>query len=332
MPAQGPMGKLIKKCFKATEGKIIISSDYNALQGFTGANQTLDDALLTIYGNDIDYHSYMTTRYWPQEFEEGHPDTKEYYDWVKDNFKELRQKSKGISFLLQFGGGPNKLAKNLKVSYGEAKRLYDAYHSTYSKVAKFGKEVVRFAEANGYIEIGHHGLRLQTPLLTKGAKAKLTKMRETFEYEMQQANRANAEGRPAVEPSISEAELRSAEAIQGSSERTAINAKTQYYDLVTLQALYKFRERIHAEGYDDLIVPHATIYDSLYSECDESPEMVQWSNENMIDCMIGTDYVPNQTLKLKANMDIGTAWHDLKELPNHASIEEIQQVLSEVMV
>ena len=332
MPAQGPMGKLIKNCFKATSGKIIISSDYNALQGFTGANQTLDPALMAIYGNDIDYHAYMTVRYWPHEFEEGHAEDREYYEWVKENYEELRQKSKGISFLLQFGGGPNKLAKQLKVPYEEAKRLYDAYHGTYSQVGKFGEKVVKFAEANGYVEIGHHGLRLQTPLVTKAAKAKVNSLRRNLNEELHAQKVALNKGQTVPELSVSEEDVRIAEAVQGSSERTLINAKTQYYDLVTLQALDKFQKRIEEVGYDNQVVGHATIYDSLYAECDKDPEIVKWANENLIDCMTGTDYVPNQTLKLKANMDIGTSWSDLVELPNNASLEEIKQVLSELVV
>jgi len=332
MPAQGPMGKLIKQCFKATDNKVIISSDYNALQGFTGANQTLDAALLDIYGNNIDYHSYMTVRYWPHEFEAGHPETKEYYDWVKTNFKELRQKSKGISFLLQFGGGPKKLSKNLKVPYEEAKRLYDAYHSTYSAVAKFGKKVIQFAEANGYVEIGHHGLRLQTPLVTKVAKARINELRRTYSIERAEMLRCQKQGLPAVAPSVSEKELQIAEAMQGSSERTVVNAKTQYYDIVTLQALYKFQERIIEAGYVNDIIPHATIYDSLYSECTADPTIIKWANDNMVDCMVGEDYVPNQTLKLVANMDIGNSWADLQELPNNCEVGVIKQALSELAV
>ncbi len=279
MPAQGPMGKLIKNCFKATEGNVIVSSDYNALQGFTGSNQTLDPAMLNIYGNDIDYHSYMTTRYWPQEFEEGHPDDKEYYDWVKNNFKELRQKSKGISFLLQFGGGPKKLAKNLKVPFEEGKRLYDAYHKTYKQVAKFGQGVVALAQKQGYINIGHHGLRLQTPLLTKGAKARVNYLRSIYNEEVREQKRCRANGEPAKELTVTETEVITAEAVQGSSERTAINAKTQYYDIVTLQALYQFQNRIHEAGLDDKVVPHATIYDSIYGECAKDLKTIQWVND-----------------------------------------------------
>ena len=48
--------------------------------------------------------------------------------------------------------------------------------------------------------------------------------------------------------------------------------------------------------------------------------------------MVGEDYVPNQILKLKANLDIGPDWKDLHELPNDCPIEVIQQTLSEFMV
>ena len=42
----------------------------------------------------------MTVRYWPEHFGKDRPETPEYYEWVKNNFKELRQKSKGVTFAL----------------------------------------------------------------------------------------------------------------------------------------------------------------------------------------------------------------------------------------
>jgi len=328
MPAHGPMGKLIKKCFKPYGDNIIWSSDYSSLQGYTGADLTKDKALLQIYRDTIDLHAYMTCRYWPEEFDKDHPETREYYEWVKDNYGELRQKSKAVTFALQFGAGPSKIAKTLKVDYDEGKRLYDAYHNTYAGVAKFAKETLKFAEEHGYVELGHHGLRLQTPSVTKEARARLRKLRETYMEAVRQQKQDEAMGKIPQPLTVTEKELQTAEAIVGGTERSLVNARTQYLDINTLQALFKFQNRIHEAGLDSKVVPHATIYDSIYGECHSDVETVEWVNNTLIYCMVGEPYAPYQTLKLRANLDIGPSWADLHELPNNASCDEIKEALS----
>ena len=59
--------------------------------------------------------------------------------------------------------------------------------------------------------------------------------------------------------------------------------------------------------------------------------MIKWFNENLIEVMC-EDFTKDQKIPLVANLDIGTTWEDLEELPNDCSLEEIQQTLSKLMV
>lgn len=330
MPAQGRMGKLIKQCFKPEEGKIIVASDHASLQGRTGGIITNDPALIKIYAEDIDLHMFMCAKYWPDEFESGHPETKEWYDWAKGEYGDLRQRSKGPTFACQFGAAGPKVAKLLKSPVDEGRRVVQAYKDTYPGVARHNKKVIDFALQNGYVELGL-GLRLQTPLITKAAKGKINALRDKFREETRQQKVDLQAGREPQPLSVTEDAIQAAENIQGASERSVANATIQFWDHLTLVGLAKIVDRIMEEGYDDDITVHATIYDSLYFEITNDIEIIEWMNRNLIECMT-EDFVPNQKIPLVANMDVGTTWADLKELPNNASMSEIKEVLSNFMI
>jgi len=162
MPSGSKYGKLIKKCLKAREGYIIGSSDHASLQGRTGANLTKDANLIRLYNEDLDMHSVHATRFWPEEFPDFE-DTFEYYESVKANYPEIRNKSKPGTFLMQFGGGVSKLAKTLKIPVPEAEKIHTAYHhDLYPGMAEYNDGVGETAIRQGYVELGL-GLRLQCP-------------------------------------------------------------------------------------------------------------------------------------------------------------------------
>ena len=161
-PSGSKYGKLIKKCFKARPGFIIGSSDHASLQGRTAANLTKDANLVRLYNDNIDMHSFHATRYWPDAFADFE-DTVEYYAAVKHTHPEERNKSKGPTFLMQFGGGAKKLAATLKCPQPEADAIYHAYHNElYPDMKVYNDKVGVVAEKNGFVELGL-GLRLQCP-------------------------------------------------------------------------------------------------------------------------------------------------------------------------
>jgi DNA polymerase I-like protein with 3'-5' exonuclease and polymerase domains len=226
---------------------------------------------------------------------------------------------------VQFGAGPSKIAKMLGVSKDEGRYYWETYHKTYGGVVKFGEKALVFAEANGYLELGL-GLRLQTPLLTKEAKAGVRALRATYDQEFFEMQRNIKAGKPAIEPSVNLKELEAAEGRLGASERSAVNALTQFWDYLTIDGLRKFQKLVEAEGMDDKVVVHATIYDSLYFAISEDVETIDWVNRNLIKCMC-EDFMDNQPVKLVANVDISTCWGGMIELPNNCSREIIEETL-----
>lgn len=81
---------------------------------------------------------------------------------IQTEAKELRNKSKPISFLKQYGGGAGKIQKVLKCSQQRAQEISNAYDTLYSGLAEFQNSNELFAKKNGYIELAF-GLQLKTP-------------------------------------------------------------------------------------------------------------------------------------------------------------------------
>ena len=66
IPATGSKyAKLIKSCFQAPNGWLLVGLDYNALEAHIDALVTKDPAKLSVYLYGYDSHSYNTVHYWP---------------------------------------------------------------------------------------------------------------------------------------------------------------------------------------------------------------------------------------------------------------------------
>lgn len=73
----------------------------------------------------------------------------------------------------------------------------------------------------------------------------------------------------------------------------------------------------------------ATIYDSIYFNVRNNPETIKWLNDNLIPIMIA-DFLTTQPVKNKAALDIGKSFADMIEIPNNASIEQIEETLAKL--
>ena len=105
------------------------------------------------------------------------------------------------------------------------------------------------------------------------------------------------------------------------------NANFQGYSDLTLIAGTKFRDRYLATGNQHSIIGLNIIHDALYYELDDTPEAVQYLNNNLIECMVG-DFLINQTVHLRAECDFGYNQKEMVTIKNNASLDVIKQQLS----
>jgi hypothetical protein len=109
--------------------------------------------------------------------------------------------------------------------------------------------------------------------------------------------------------------------------RTLHNATVQFWSILTLIAINEFNHRIRSEGLQDWVQVNSTIYDSIYTRCHKDPEIIQWTNNNLIEVMT-VQYLKDEAVHNEATGEIGLNWAELHKVPNNASIDQIKEVLA----
>ena len=245
IPAGSVYGKLIKECFRAPEGWIFCGADFNSLEDYISALTTKDPNKLKVYLDGYDGHCLRAFSYFPDRLS-GIVDTVESINSIKQKFPEVRQDSKGPTFLETYGGTHYGLMKTLGFSKDEALRIHENYHELYQVSDQYVKDKMEEASKTGFVEVAF-GLRLRTPLLAQTLRG----------------NRAT--------PYEAEAEA-----------RTAGNALGQSYGLLNNRAANAFMQKVWDSPYREDIKPVALIHDAIYLIVRDNPEIVTWVNERGI--------------------------------------------------
>lgn len=108
--------------------------------------------------------------------------------------------------------------------------------------------------------------------------------------------------------------------------RTLHNATVQFWSILTLIAINEFNYRIREENLQDYVKVQSTIYDSIYTQTYRDPEIIKWTNDNLIE-ILTAPYLENEIIHNEAEGEIGLNWADLHKVPNNASVEDIAEVL-----
>ena len=292
LPSGSTYGKMVKSCFKAPEGWLMVGADFNALEARICALTTKDPELMKIYSEGYDPHSFNAYTYWPDQFP-GIDDTLESINTIPELYGDLRSKSKTVTFALQYQGTPFTLSKNSGFSMMEAHSVYENYHNKYKVAGKYQKQKIDQATIDGYVTVAF-GLRVRAPLLSSTVLG----------------NR--------ITPKQSEAEA-----------RTIGNALSQSYGLLTNRAANAVMERVWDSQYKLDIKLIAMIHDANYFICKDDLYTVEWLNRVLIEEM-GWQKLPeisHEIVNLGAELEIYyPSWANPIGIPNGASKEEIASI------
>ena len=109
--------------------------------------------------------------------------------------------------------------------------------------------------------------------------------------------------------------------------RTIVNATSQYWSILTLLTINKMHQLIDTEGLQDSIKITATVYDSIYFEVKDDPNVVKWLNDNLIPVMTA-DFITDQKVENLVDLEVGNDWYDLHMIPNSATLDDITTTLN----
>ena len=288
-PSSGSVfAKPIKRCFIAPEDFVVATIDFSALEDRVIANLSGDVNKTSIFLEGIDGHSLATCYYWADKVKA-----------IVGDFTEIKD---GARLLKKIVDEDNSKAKGLR-SASKRVTFGLSYGAFPPKVASTIKCSLEEAEAifNAYHDEMYPGI---------------SKYRE--EYVLPTARRDGELHLGLgfyIKTYDAERDI-----------RTLNNASVQFWSILSVLGINKIHALIDEAGLQDDIFVTATIYDSIYFEVRNDPEIIKWLNDRIVP-ILEKDFIKNQVVPNEARLEIGNSWADLTELSKHATIEEIAGVL-----
>ncbi len=112
-------------------------------------------------------------------------------------------------------------------------------------------------------------------------------------------------------------------------ERTLVNSCSQYWSLLTLFAINKLHQAIDDAGLSTSIIVTNTIYDAIYGEIDNDPELVYWLNQTLPAIMV-QPFIEGEIVHNEADLEVGLDWASFVKISNSATLEDITTILSQL--
>jgi DNA polymerase-1 len=137
IPVRTPLGRRIRKAFVADEGCKLLAADYSQIELRLMAHLSGDPGLCEVYEHGGDIHAETAARMFGLKLDEVS--------------RDQRNSAKAINFGILYGMGPQRLARDLKITLAEAKQFLEAYFREFPGVKDFQIHAVETARANGYV-------------------------------------------------------------------------------------------------------------------------------------------------------------------------------------
>ncbi len=137
IPVRGALGKRMRSCFVASEGRMLVSCDYSQVELRVLASLSRDGALLEAFANGEDIHARTAALV---------------YECAPDQVSaDQRRNAKTINFGLIYGMGAQKLAREIGVTVPQAKAFIEKYFSRLTGIRDFYRRVEEDAQRDGYV-------------------------------------------------------------------------------------------------------------------------------------------------------------------------------------
>ena len=152
IPVRTELGSTMRKYFVAPEGRVLCDADYSQIELRVLADISGDAAMIEAFNSGADIHTATAAQVF------GLP-----IDAVP---AVMRSRAKAVNFGIVYGIGAFSLAKDINVSFGEAKEYINSYLRRYSGVDQYMQKVVADAQQNGYVETSFGRRRYLPELLS----------------------------------------------------------------------------------------------------------------------------------------------------------------------
>jgi DNA polymerase-1 len=137
VPIRTALGREIRGCFEAEEGRVLISADYSQIELRVLAHAAEEPVLKEIFARGEDVHTATASQVFgvpPEQIDPG-----------------MRAKSKMINYGIVYGLSDYGLADRLNIPREEAKEFIDAYLARFPRVAQFMADTIERAKEEGHV-------------------------------------------------------------------------------------------------------------------------------------------------------------------------------------
>lgn len=156
IPVRSDYGREIRRAFIPAPGKKLICADYSQIELRIMAHMSQDPALVQAYQRGEDIHAATAAGIFDVP--------------LADVTSDQRRAAKTINFGIMYGMGPNRLARDLKISRKEAQHYIQQYFTRFNHVRTFFEQIQDRAREVGYAETLFGRRRLLAALDGYGAQ------------------------------------------------------------------------------------------------------------------------------------------------------------------
>ncbi len=144
VPIRSELGKMIRQAFIAKKGHKIISADSSQVELRLMAHFAEDQRMIDGFREGADFHAYTAKQMYAHLRDVP-------VNEIKEKYEEERGRGKTLNFGINYGMGPNKLAKQWNVSLDEAKRVLQLHSEAFPGIPNFKRHTIMFARQHGYV-------------------------------------------------------------------------------------------------------------------------------------------------------------------------------------
>ena len=137
IPVRTPLGRNMRKFFRAKEGCKLVDADYSQIELRVLAHIADDKIMQEAFKSGEDIHAITASQVFNKPLE-----------WVTP---ELRSRAKAVNFGIVYGIGAFSLSQDIGVSVAEANSYIKAYLNKYSGVSRYMDKTVDSAKKDGYV-------------------------------------------------------------------------------------------------------------------------------------------------------------------------------------
>ena len=128
IPARTEMGRAIKACFVPAPGNVFVAADYSQIE------------------------PRVLAHYIGNTFAEVYRNKQDIYKTSGATVGCTRDQAKTLVLAMMYGVGPNKVARNLKVTYKQAMELIKGFKEKFPEIETFRQRAIEAASERGYIK------------------------------------------------------------------------------------------------------------------------------------------------------------------------------------